>query len=173
MNEITFTLSREELYRGLVAVAKTRMITKIFRILSMFLLASVVFITVATLKDGTFKVTSGYVITIILTLYGYFLPEISAKVQAPSIIKAQSPLVQPLKLAVHKTYYTITGSNFTNKLTYEKLHSAVETDEFFLLKTLEGSANIVPKRAFTAEQVTQFRSILSEIRGLKQTLQTP
>ncbi|TLV02141.1 YcxB family protein [Dyadobacter luticola] len=167
MNEIPFQLTAEELYRGLIALARTRLITKMFRILGMVLLAVLVFITVVMIKDGNFQFTSGYVVTLLLAVYGYFLPEISARIQAPSMVKSQNPIVQPMKLSVHKTYYVLTGENFTNRLTYEKMHSAVETEEFFLLKTSEGSGQMIPKRIFTPEQIAQLKAILLDVNGLK------
>ncbi|NIJ54753.1 YcxB family protein [Dyadobacter arcticus] len=167
MDEISYKLNAEELYYGMVDVAKTRLITKIFKILSMVLLGAMAFVTVVTMKSGSFNITTGYVITIVLALYGYFLPEISAKVQVPTIVKNKAPLSQQLKLNFYKTYFSLSGETFNHKINYQKLHSVVETDDFILLKTAEGSADILPKRAFSTDQLLKFKSILGAVEGLK------
>ncbi|WP_439584729.1 YcxB family protein [Dyadobacter bucti] len=167
MLPVTYKLTKDELYKGLVETSRSRFITKLFRIIGSVLLAVMVYIFTVNLINGTLFFNLGFAFTLLLGLQMVFLAEIAAKIQVPALIKSKNPLTQEVKVDIRPGSYRIKGESFSNQLAWNQLHSIVETKDFFLLRVSEGSANVLPKRALNSDAITEFRNIIGAVPGLK------
>lgn len=170
MLSLTYKLTKDELYSGLVETSRSRFITKLFRVAGSILLAVLVYIFTVNLINGTLFFNLGFAFSLFLGLQMVFLPEIAAKIQVPALIKSKNPLAQEVKIDIHMTGYRIKGESFSNQLAWDKLHSIVETKDFFLLRVSEGSANILPKRAFSEQALLEFKNVIAAAPALKTKL---
>lgn len=107
------------------------------------------------------------IIVFLLAVQQYFLAEISALIQAPALIKSKNAVTQQIDAKMGRNGITLKGEDFQNQLPWEKHHSVIETHDFFLVKPTEGSANILPKRAFKEEEIAELKAILHSVDGLK------
>jgi hypothetical protein len=167
MLSVTFKLTKEELYKGLVDTSRSRFITKLFRIIGSILLAVMVYIFTVNLINGTLFFNLGFAFTLFLGLQMFFLAEIAARIQVPALIKSKNRLTENLEIKIYSDKYRIKGETFSNQLSWDKMHSVIETNDFFLLRVSEGSADLLPKRAVSQADIVDFRDILSAVPGLK------
>lgn len=167
MVQIEYKLTEKEVYRGLVQNNSSRLITKILRSLGIFLLVVMVFTTTVNIVNGIYYFSMSYLFPLLMGVYLTFLSEITAKIQVPNLIKTKNPFVQEVKVRIDVNGFRMKGESFSNFMEWEKFHSIVETADFFLIKPTEASANIMPKRAFTTEDVAEFRNLLEGVVGPK------
>lgn len=167
MVQIEYKLTEKEVYNGLVQNNSARLITRILRGLGIFLLVVMVFTTTVNIVNGIYYFSMSYLFPFVMSIYLTFLSEITAKIQVPNLIKTKNPYVQEVKVRIDGNGFRMKGESFSNFMEWEKFHSIVETADFYLVKSTEASANIMPKRAFTPEDVTEFKKILDGVTGPK------
>ena len=167
MIQINYKLTEPEIYQGLLEISKSRVITNVMRIVGFVLLAVMLFITTASIRSGVFNVSPGFVFPIFLSLYLIFLSEITARFQAPSLVKKKNPFTEEVKVKIYETGFSVKGETFNNQLSWDKLNAIVETPDFFLLKETEVLATVLPKRVFTAEDISEFKNVVSNVTGPK------
>ncbi|CAG5000495.1 hypothetical protein DYBT9275_02475 [Dyadobacter sp. CECT 9275] len=165
MIQVNFKLTEDELYKSLVDVSKSRMITKILLIVGSILLAIMLYITTINIVKGIFYFSMGFIFPLFLGVYLIFLSEITAKFQVPNLIKKKNPFTERVTVQLDHTECRTKGETFSHRLTWEKFHAIVETDDFFLLKVTDVTANVLPKRAFTPEDILAFKGILASVKG--------
>lgn len=167
MIQISYKLTEEEIYKSLLQISKSRGVTNVMRIVGFIVLAIMLFLTTAGLKNGVFNLSLGYAFPVFLALYLIFLSEITAKFQTPTLIKKKNPFTEQTQVKVYETGFRVKGETFSNQFQWDKLNSIVETPEFFLLKETEVLATVLPKRAMTEEDATQLKAIISKVSGPK------
>ena len=79
MIQLTYKLTEPEIYQGLLEISKSRGVTNVLRIAGFVLLAVMLFITTASLTNGVFNFSLGFIFPIFLAVYLIFLSEITAK----------------------------------------------------------------------------------------------
>ena len=163
----TFKLTENELYESLVEISKSKFVVKVLRVIGIALLSLMILLLIFNISNGSFILSFGFFFSIFLQLFMIFISEITAKLQVPSLLKTNNPIVENMLLKLDSNYFTFTGESFNIQMSLEKLHSVIETKKFFLLKVSDGSANVIPKRALTTDDVIQFKNIISAIPGLK------
>ena len=163
----TFKLTENELYESLVEISKSKFVVKVLRVIGIALLSLMILLLIFNISNGGFILSFGFFFSIFLQLFMIFISEITAKLQVPSLLKTNNPIVENMLLKLDSNYFTFTGESFNIQMSLEKLHSVIETKKFFLLKVSDGSANVIPKRALTTDDVIQFKNIISAIPGLK------
>ena len=163
----TFKLTENELYESLVEISKSKFVVKVLRVIGIALLSLMILLLIFNISNGSFILSFGFFFSIFLQLFMIFISEITAKLQVPSLLKTNNPIVENMLLKLDSNYFTFTGESFNIQMSLKKLHSVLETKKFFLLKVSDGSANVIPKRALTTDDVIQFKNIISAIPGLK------
>jgi hypothetical protein len=167
MIEVQYKLTQDEIYRGLVETSRTRVITKALQVFGFILIAVMLFITTNGMVNGTYAISFTNSFPLLLGIYLVFLSEITAKMQAPNLSKTSNPFSEKVKVKMDKSGFRISGSSFNTQLPWEKFVEIVETKEFFLFKATEGTASVLPKRALTAGETVQFRSLVGSVNGPK------
>jgi len=162
----TFKLTENELYESLVEISKSKFVVKVLRVIGIALLSLMILLLIFNISNGSFVPSFGFFFPIFLQLFMIFISEITAKLQVPSLLKTNNPIVENMLVKLDSNYFTFTGESFNIQMSLEKLHSVIETKKFFLLKVSDGSANVIPKRALTTDDVIQFKNIISAIPGL-------
>ena len=170
MIQLTYKLTEPEIYQGLLEISKSRGVTNVLRIAGFVLLAVMLFITTASLTNGVFNFSLGFIFPIFLAVYLIFLSEITAKFQVPNLIKKKNPFTEEVNVKIYETGFKVKGQTFYNQFTWDKLNSIVATPDFFLLKETEVLATVLPKRVFTADDMIRFKNIVSNVNGPKVTL---
>ncbi|MCF2444790.1 YcxB family protein [Dyadobacter sp. CY345] len=163
----SFKLSESELYESLVDISKSKFVVKAFRVIGIPLLFITVLLIVFNNVIGNSFLNFRLIFPIIFSVYMVFISEISAKFQVTKLLKKKNPVIENMQISVDSNYFTLTGESFNINMSLEKLHSIIETKKFFLLKVSDGSANIIPKRALTINDVIQFKNIISTVPGLQ------
>ncbi len=167
MVQISFKLTKKEIYKGLVDTARSRFITRLMQGFGLVLAGAMLFYASNTLANGTFTFSITIYFPLFLGIYLLFLSEITAAIQTPNLAKSKNPFSEQVKVRIDRSAFRISGESFNTQLTWDKILEVVESSDFYLLKATEGTANVLPKRAFTEEEKTEFRSIVSSIEGLK------
>ncbi len=167
MIQISYKLTKEEIYRGLVATSKSRFVTKLMTGFGLVMAAAMLFIVSNRLANGGFAFSVTSVFPLFLGIYLLFLSEITAKFQVPNIIKTKNAFTEQVRVKIDKSAFRITGETSDSQIKWDKFAEIVETKEFFLLKASDGIANILPKRAFTEEDNARFKILLSSLNGPK------
>jgi hypothetical protein len=167
MVQIEYKLTEKEVYQGLVQNNSTRLITRILRGLGIFLLVVMVFTTTINIVNGINYFSMSYLFPMLMAVYLTFLSEITAKIQVPNLIKTKNPYVQLVRVRMDGNGFRMKGESFSNFMEWEKFHSIVETADFFLVKPTEAAANIMPKRAFTTEDIAEFKNLMEGVSGPK------
>jgi len=167
MIQISYKLTEPELYKGLTDISDSRFITKLFRIIGSVLLAVMVFITTSTLIKGTFSFTLSFAFPIFLGIYFFFLSDITARFQVPSLIKKKNRFTEQVVIKMYETGFRVKGETFANQFKWDNMNSIIETKDFFLLKDTEMTASVIPKRVLTEEETAEFKKIVSNITGPK------
>lgn len=163
----TFKLTENELYESLVEISKSKFSVKLLRVIGITLLSLMILLLIFNISNGSFVLSFSFFFPIFLQLFMIFISEITAKLQVPNLLKTKNPLVENMLVNINSNYFTITGESFNIQMSFEKLHSVIETKIFFLLKVSDGSANVIPKRTLTIDDVIQFKKIISAVPGLK------
>lgn len=167
MIQISFKLTEKEIYQGLVDTSKSRFITKLMLGGGFFLVASMLFYATNSLAHGTFVFSFTTYFPLFLGIYLLFLSEITAKMQTPNLLKTKNPFSEQVTVRMDKSVFRITGDSFNTQLPWEKIIEIIETKDFFLVKATEGTANVIPKRAFTENEITEFKILANSISGPK------
>jgi hypothetical protein len=167
MIQISFKLTEQELYKGLVETSRSRLVSQLLRGLGFIVLAVIVFFTTSNIKNGTFYFSFGYVFCLLASIYMIFISEITSKFQTSNLIKTRNAYSEQIQVKVTHNHIHFSGDKFSTKLTWDKVLEVVETSDFFLLKTSEGIANPIPKRAFSANELAEFKTTVSNSTGLK------
>lgn len=167
MVQIEYKLTEQELYKGLVENANSRLITKLFRGLGSVLLVVMVYITTVNLVSGTNYFSMAYLFPLIMAIYMVFLPEITAKIQVPNLIRSRNAFTEFTRVRMDGNGVRMKGDTFSSHLAWEQFHSIVETKEFFLVKPTEATANVLPKRVFTAADMVAFKNMVVPLTGPK------
>ncbi len=167
MIKLSYKLTEQEIYSSLVAIFKSRFITNLMRIVGFVILAVMLFLTTSSWRNGTLEFTSGFVFPIFLSLYLIFLSEITAKFQAPALVKKKNAFSEALEVKIYETGYRVAGQTFNNQQTWGQLNSIIETKEFFLFKETDIIATVIPKRVLSIEETEQLTKIIHSITGPK------
>ena len=167
MIQVNYKLTEQEIYKSLLDISKSRVVTNVMRIIGFILLAVMLFLIAAGLRRGGFDISLGNTFPIFLALYLIFLSEITAKFQTPSLIKNKNPFTEQTQVKIYETGFRVKGETFNNQFQWEKLNSIIETPDFFVLKETEVLATVIPKRVLTQEDATQLKSIISNVTGPK------
>ncbi|MFD2935366.1 YcxB family protein [Spirosoma flavum] len=166
MIETTFKLTEHELYKGLLAISRSRITTKTSRIFGIFItLVSISVLYGDIMNNATPSLYS--VLLLLFGLYSIFLAEISSKIQARSLMKKKAQITESSIYIFDETSYQLSGESFSTRMTYNKLFEVREVRDFILLRVTEGSANILPKRALSADQFTSLKQIVMAVPNLK------
>ena len=167
MIQISYKLTEQEIHQSLLEISNSRLITKVLRIVGSVLLAAMVYITTASLINGTFQFSLYYAFPVFISIYLTFVSEITAKFQTPNLLKKKNPYTEEAKVKIYETGFRVKGDTFSKQLTWDKLNMILETKDFFILKETEIMASVLPKRVFTLEEATEFKSIISTVTGPK------
>ncbi|GAB3783565.1 hypothetical protein GCM10028818_41820 [Spirosoma horti] len=166
MFEITFKLTESELYKGLVAISRSRFIIKAFRIIGITWVILYSFILYSDIAHGV--TPSFYAIFFMLFgLYIIFIAEISSKFQSSKLIKTNAQITEQTTYVFDETSYQLTGESFSSRMTYNKLFEVREVGDFVLLRVTEGSANILPKRVLSTDQFSSLKQTIVSVPKLK------
>jgi hypothetical protein len=167
MVQISFKLTEKEIYKGLVETSRSRFITRLMRGFGFFLVAGMLFFTTNSLANGTYVFSFTTSFPLFLGIYLLFLSEITARLQTPNLVKTKNPFSEKVNVRLDRSGFRISGDSFNTQLAWDKFLEIVETDDFYLLKATEGTANVLPKRAFSEEEKAEFKSLVSAVDGLK------
>ncbi|MCE7043308.1 YcxB family protein [Dyadobacter sp. CY312] len=167
MVQIEYKLTEKELYKGLVENSNSRFITKLFRGFGSVVLVVMVYMTAVNITSGINNFSLAFLFPLVMGVYMVFLPEITAKIQVPNLIKSKNPFTELIKVRMDGNGFRMKGETFSNHLPWEQFHSIVETKDFFLVKAAEATANVLPKRVFTAEDMIEFKSMAASLTGPK------
>jgi hypothetical protein len=170
MVQIEYKLTEKELYKGLVENSNSRFITKLFRGFGTVVLAVMVYMTTVSLINGINNFSLPFLFPLVMGIYMVFLPEITAKIQVPNLIKSKNPFTEFIKVRMDGNGFRMKGETFSNHLPWEQFHSIVETKDFFLVKAAEATANVLPKRVFSAEDIVEFKNMVASVTGPKVSL---
>lgn len=165
-----FKLTKKELFDSLVEVSKSRWVVRIQRATGIFLFLIMMFLTIINVFNHNFVFSFGYLFPLILSLCMIFIAEITAAIQVPDLLKKKDRFTENMQVEVDEENVSITGESFNSQMSLGKLHSVIETNNFFLLKVSEGSANIIPKRVLSLENIVKLRSAFFNVKGLKVNL---
>jgi len=167
MIQISFKLTEQEIYKSLVDTSRSRFITKLMQGFGFFLVAVMLFYATNNIAHGTFVFSFTTFFPLFLGTYLLFLSEITAKMQTPNLIKTKNPFSEKVNVKMDKSSFRISGDSFNTQLAWDKILEIVETRDFFLLKATEGTANVLPKRAFSDVQINEFKILANSISGPK------
>lgn len=167
MINTSYKLTEPEIYQSLVEISKSRFITNLMRIIGFVLLAIMLFITITSIRTGTYNFSLGFLFPIFFSIYLIFLPEITAKFQVPNLISKKNPFTETVQIKIYETGFKVKGESFANQFSWEKLNSIIETKDFFLLKQTEIIATVIPKRVLTTDDLVQLKGIISAVSGPK------
>lgn len=167
MIQISYKLTEQEVHQSLLEISNSRFITKMLRIVGSILLAVMLFITTASLINGTFHFSLAYAFPLFIGIYLTFLSEITAKIQTYNLLSNKNPFTEHVKVKIYESGFRVKGETFSKQLTWDKLNLIKETKDFFILKETEITASVLPKRVFTTEEMTAFRNILDAVTGPK------
>ena len=103
-------------------------------------------------------------------LYIIFIAEISSKFQSSKLMKANAQITEQTSYVFDETSYQLTGESFSSRMAYNKLYEVREVGDYVLLRVAEGSANILPKRALSADQLSNLKQIIASVPKLKSKL---
>ena len=166
----SFTLTEKELYKSLVEISKSKFVVKMLRIIGIFLFSIMILVTTINIINDNFVISSGFIFPLVLNLLMIFVSEITARLQVPSLLKTKNRFTENMLVEVDSKKISINGESFNIQMSLEKLHSIIETKDFFLLKVSDGSANVIPKRALAGGDIMIFRNIVSSVVSLKTKL---
>jgi hypothetical protein len=167
MVQIEFRLTQKEIYKGLVQNTNSRTITRITRLFGTVVLVVMVYITAVNIINGINYFSMSYLFPLVMGIYLTFISEITAKIQIPNLIKSKNPVTEHTRVRMDGNGFRMKGETFSNHIEWEKFHSIIESDDFFMMKTSEATANMLPKRAFTAEDMIEMKSLLTTVNGPK------
>ncbi len=167
MLQLSFKLTEKEIYKGLVETSRSRFITRLMQGSGFVLVAVMLFYATNTWANGTFSFSFTTFFPLFLGIYLLFLSEITARMQTPNLVKTKNPFSEQVKVRLDKSGFRISGDSFNTQVAWDKILEVVETKDFFLLKVTEGTANILPKRAFTEEEIIQFKILVNSVTGPK------
>jgi hypothetical protein len=160
MIQINFKLTEKEIYKSLVDTANSRLITKVLRWSGFALMGLMLFYIANQMANATFEWSMTTVFPLLLGGYLFFLPEITGKMQAPNLIKTKNPFSEPVRVKMDHDGFRITGNSFNVKIEWNQFREVIETKDFYLLKATEGTANVLPKRAFADADHAAFLSLV-------------
>lgn len=172
MVQISFKLTRKEIYKGLVETSQSRFITKVMKGFGLVLAGAMLFYGSNSLANGTFTFSFSIYFPLFLGIYLLFLSEITALIQTPNLAKTKNPFSEQVKVRIDRAAFRISGDSFNTQLTWDKILEVVETNDFYLLKATEGTANVLPKRAFSEGEKAEFRTIVTTVEGPKVKLKS-
>ena len=167
MIQISYRLTEQEIHQSLLDISNSRLITKVLRIAGSLLLAAMVFITTASLINGTFRFSLAYAFPFFAAIYLTFVSEITAKFQTSNLTKNKNPFTEEALVKIYETGFKVKGETFNKQLVWEKLNSIIETKDFFIFKETEIMASVLPKRVFTEQQIAELKNIISSVTGPK------
>lgn len=166
MIQIAFQFTQKELFKGMMAVAKSRSGTKVSRWIGvLFTLGSVVLlISEVVLTQGTSW--SGWYF-LLFSLFITFYLDILIWFQAKKLVKQNAPITEAMTYTFNQTDYMFAGESFSTRMNYAKLYEVRDGRDFILLKVSEVSAHIIPKRVLSAAQFDRLKDIIQSIPELK------
>ena len=165
MVQISYKLTEDEIYKGLVENSNTRVITKVLTIFGSILLAVMLYLTTVNIINGINYFSMGYAFPMFLGAYLVFLPEATAKMQVPNLIKTKNPFTENVVVRIDRAGFRTKGETFSTSHSWDSVHSIVETKDFYLLKPTESTVTVLPKRAFLSEQTDEFKMIVASVNA--------
>ena len=166
MIKIDFQFTRQELFQGLMTIAKSRRGVRISHGIGiLFIVASVLILAASFIL---YSWMLGYALVFLaFSLYIRFNLELIIWYQVKNMIKNKAQITEPLSYSFQESSYEFTGESFLTRMDYSKLREVLVGPYFILLKISEGSAHIMPRRAFSAEQFDLFKEIIQAVPQLK------
>ena len=166
MIQIAFQLTRQELFKGLLAISISRPGTKAFRLIGiLFILVSFLSVLIDIFST---HYPAWYVwYFIVFSLYFTFSPEITIRLQTNNIVKRNAQITEALLYTFNESDYNLTGESFSARMDYAKLYEVREMPDFILLKTSACTAHIIPKHALSVDQFALFKELIQSVPTLK------
>ncbi|GAB2594352.1 YcxB family protein [Spirosoma areae] len=166
MIEITFKFTKSELYKASVAIARSRSIMRVYRLIGIISVISALLLLSSDIAN-----TAILAITFLICgLYLTFIVEISSKLVAKKYIKSKAQITEQVTYSFNEKSYQLTGDSFLTRMDYNKLYDVKEVSDFVLLRVTEyGSAHTLPKRAFSEDQFERFKTIIRSVQNLRAT----
>jgi hypothetical protein len=76
-------------------------------------------------------------------------------------------LQETILYTIDHEFIELKGESFNSKLTWEKIYKVTETKRWMLIWQTKSLANVLPKKDFDTKSLTQFKSLIRGISGLK------
>ena len=166
MIRIVFQLTRKELFKGLLAVSNSGSGARATRLIGvLFLLGSVLVIAMAIYSNRNPPSIAWLAI-----LYGLgitFFPEIMIWIQMKKLAKRNGQVTESVTYTFGQTNFELAGESSLTQMDYTKLYEVREMSDFILLKVSGGVAQLIPKRAFSTDQLATFKEIIQSIPNIK------
>ncbi|WP_128544522.1 YcxB family protein [Larkinella soli] len=165
MLEITFKFTKSELYKASVAIAQSRFIMRVYRVLGIISVIISLFILSTDLANKDIIA----IIFIVCELYLIFVVQIAGRLVANKYIRTKAQITEQITYVFNEKSYQLTGESFFTRMDYNKLYEVKEVRDFILLRVTEGSAHTLPKRAFSEGQYERFKNIIRSVQNLRST----
>ena len=81
--------------------------------------------------------------------------------------KAAPEMQEPRLCSIDAEKITVTGQSFSSEFLWNEVLRLIETKGLFLAYTSNANAVILPKRAFSEQQLSAFRTLASQVPGLE------
>ncbi|TDE16337.1 YcxB family protein [Dyadobacter psychrotolerans] len=171
MLKVKYSLSKSDLYNGLVEVSRSGKVAKGARIFGVFLLIIGIFTTTVSLANNSFSLTFGFIFNFIMGIYSTFLSEIATKFQVPQLIKSKNTITEETTLELNEKAFLLQGESYKSELALETLRSVIESKKFFILKVSDQAGYIIPKRVLSDNQILYFKTVVASLKQPKIKLQ--
>lgn len=166
MIQIAFQFTHKELFKGMMAVAKSRFGTKVSRVIGILFILGSLMILVSDIifNNHTFWYACLF---LLFSLFITFYLDILIWFQREKLVKRNAQITEPMTYTFNKTDYELTGESFSTRMDYAKLYEVKEVADFILLKVSEVQAHTIPKRALSPDQFAMLKEIIQSIPKLK------